>query len=425
MSEGYRDLPRGGGYAQPGPAGTTDWDDYGARAAPLPPLEEEQPKRGWLRRHWRWRYLKWTGYAAFAAFVLLLCWLLLFVPVSRTAKPLVPPQIVLETSETLRDEDRAHLDEIFLSNVFPVLSPLAIDPAHPFPFIANMGYCLAITLERKKDRRSRNALLPIPHQVARFMALPAPDGQNRFIYLEHVLLLHIESLFPGYRIKDHFGFRVLRDSDLEVEEEAEDLVREFEVALKRRRRGEVVRLTHSAGAPEKLKSVIMAELGVKERDVIEIDGTYGWINSLRARYASVITRDGKEHLIPNEDLITSKVVNWSFSDKNVRVRVPIDISYESDPRQAILLCLEAARAAPRVLNDPEPRCLLRGFGEHSVKLQLRFWIEDPSNGVGNVRSEVLLAIWDQFQKAGVEIPFPQQDIHVRSMPKEFLETKTS
>ena len=99
MSEGYRDLPRGGGYAQPGPAGTTDWDDYGARAAPLPPLEEEQPKRGWLRRHWRWRYLKWAGYAAFTAFVLLLCWLLLFVPVSRTAKPLVPPQIVLETSD--------------------------------------------------------------------------------------------------------------------------------------------------------------------------------------------------------------------------------------------------------------------------------------------------------------------------------------
>ncbi len=171
--------------------------------------------------------------------------------------------------------------------------------------------------------------------------------------------------------------------------------------------------------------ILLLDRSIKPGDVIEIDGTYGWINSLRARYASVITRDGKEHLIPNEDLITSKVVNWSFSDKNVRVRVPIDISYESDPRQAIELCLEAARAAPRVLNDPEPRCLLRGFGEHSVKLQLRFWIEDPSNGVGNVRSEVLLAIWDQFQKADVEIPFPQQDIHVRSMPKEFLETKTS
>ena len=170
--------------------------------------------------------------------------------------------------------------------------------------------------------------------------------------------------------------------------------------------------------------ILLLDRSIKPGDVIEIDGTYGWINSLRARYASVITRDGKEHLIPNEDLITSKVVNWSFSDKNVRVRVPIDISYESDPRQAIELCLEAARTAPRVLNHPEPRCLLTGFGDHSVELQLRFWIEDPSNGVGNVRSEVLLAIWDRFQEAGIEIPFPQQDIHVRALPKDFLQEGT-
>ena len=166
--------------------------------------------------------------------------------------------------------------------------------------------------------------------------------------------------------------------------------------------------------------ILLLDRSIKPGDVIEIDGTYGWINSLRARYASVITRDGKEHLIPNEDLITSKVVNWSFSDKNVRVRVPIGISYDSDPREAIELCLEAARAAPRVLNDPEPRCLVIAFGEHSVKLQLRFWIEDPSNGVGNVRSEVLLAVWDQFQKAGIEIPYPQQDIHVRGLPEALL-----
>ena len=181
---------------------------------------------------------------------------------------------IVPTAE-LTDEDRAHVETEFLSQVFPVLSPLAIDPAHPFPFIANMGYCLAITLERKKDRRSRNALLPIPHQVARFMALPAPDGQNRFIYLEHVLLLHIESLFPGYRIKDHFGFRVLRDSDLEVEEEAEDLVREFEVALKRRRRGEVVRLTVTTGAPKGLRDIVQRELHVQDDEVIELDGMIG------------------------------------------------------------------------------------------------------------------------------------------------------
>ncbi|MCA0996260.1 RNA degradosome polyphosphate kinase [Alloyangia pacifica] len=177
--------------------------------------------------------------------------------------------------DALQPEDLEYLNTQFLEQVFPVLSPLAIDPAHPFPFIANMGYCLALELERKRDRRTRQALLPIPHQIDRFIALPAPEGHNRFIYLEDVLLLHIESLFPGYRVKDHFGFRVLRDSDIEVEEEAEDLVREFEVALKRRRRGEVVRLTVSAGAPKQLRSIVMRELFVQEDDVIELDGMIG------------------------------------------------------------------------------------------------------------------------------------------------------
>ena len=148
--------------------------------------------------------------------------------------------------------------------------------------------------------------------------------------------------------------------------------------------------------------------------------TYGWINSLRARYASVITRDGKEHLIPNEDLITNKVINWSFSHKNVRVRVPFGISYNSDPRKAIELCLDAARAEPRVINDPEPRCLLQGFGENSINLELRFWIADPSNGVGNMRSAVLMGVWDRFKEEGITIPFPQRDLHLRSTSQNFL-----
>ena len=177
--------------------------------------------------------------------------------------------------DRLDDGDLTFLSEAFLTQIFPVLSPLAIDPAHPFPFIANMGYCLALELERKRDRRVRQALLPIPHQIDRFIALPAPDGQQRFIFLEDVLLLHIDSLFPGYRVKDHFGFRVLRDSDLEVEEEAEDLVREFEVALKRRRRGEVVRLTITRGAGRSLREIVMRELHVQENEVIELDGMIG------------------------------------------------------------------------------------------------------------------------------------------------------
>ena len=183
--------------------------------------------------------------------------------------------IMLERAADLTPEDLTALDDVFLNQVFAVLSPLAIDPAHPFPFIPNTGFALALQLERSADKRPLQALLPIPAQIDRFVSLPAPEGCLRYLPLEDLLVLKIPELFPGYKLKNHFEFRVLRDSDLEVEDEAEDLVREFEVALKRRRRGEVVRLTHSAGAPEKLKSVVMHELAVQQRDVIEIDGMIG------------------------------------------------------------------------------------------------------------------------------------------------------
>jgi polyphosphate kinase len=183
--------------------------------------------------------------------------------------------ISLLTRDGLSEDDRRELDDIFLSQVFPVLSPLAIDPAHPFPFIPNTGFSLALQLQRKSDKRDLQALLPIPQQVSRFIRLKAPPGRHRFLPLEELLLLHFESLFPGYRMTGHCAFRVLRDSDLEVEEEAEDLVREFEVALKRRRRGEVVRMKISAGAPAKLRALIMEELDVTEDEVIEIDGLIG------------------------------------------------------------------------------------------------------------------------------------------------------
>ncbi|MCT4559671.1 MAG: RNA degradosome polyphosphate kinase [Pelagimonas sp.] len=177
--------------------------------------------------------------------------------------------------EALTAADKSYLAEAFLNQVFPVLSPLAIDPAHPFPFIANMGFCLALQLERSRDKQGLQALLPIPAQIDRFMTLPSKEGQHRFILLEDLVLLHVDSLFPGYVCKDHLGFRVLRDSDLEVEEEAEDLVREFEVALKRRRRGQVVRLTVSAGAPKALRAIVERELHVSPSEVVELDGMIG------------------------------------------------------------------------------------------------------------------------------------------------------
>ena len=182
--------------------------------------------------------------------------------------------IVLATRDDLTDADRAHLDEVFQNRIFPVLSPLAIDPAHPFPFLPNEGFALALQLERISDKRPLRALLPIPAQINRFVELPATEGQ-RFLPLEELLLVSLNQLFPGHRMTGHCAFRVLRDSDLEVEEEAEDLVREFETALKRRRRGEVVRMKLSAGAPPELKALIMEELHVTDTEVIEVDGLIG------------------------------------------------------------------------------------------------------------------------------------------------------
>ncbi len=177
--------------------------------------------------------------------------------------------------DALNKTDLEYLENYFISNIFPVLSPLAIDPAHPFPFIPDTGLSLALQLSRKSDGRSLQALLPIPKQIERFVTLPDVNGQTRVIAMEDLLIERVGDIFPGYEAKGHCTFRVLRDSDLEVEEEAEDLVREFETALKRRRRGEVVRLTMSADAPPKLRGLVMEALEVTEADVIEISGMLG------------------------------------------------------------------------------------------------------------------------------------------------------
>ena len=183
--------------------------------------------------------------------------------------------ITLIDGSALNKEDRAWLSETFLAQVFPVLSPLAIDPAHPFPFLPNEGFSLALQLERRSDKTALLALLPIPATIPRFLELPTEGRAQRYLPMEEMLILHIDQLFPGYRTKGHCAFRILRDSDLEVEDEAEDLVREFEVALKRRRRGEVVRMKISADAPAALKRLVMRELKVSDDEVVEIDGLIG------------------------------------------------------------------------------------------------------------------------------------------------------
>ena len=194
---------------------------------------------------------------------------------NRLRKEMEAEGITLVARPKLTARDLKFLEGHFLTNVFPVLSPLAIDPAPPFPFIPNTGFSLALELERTVDRRQLKALLPIPQQIARFVPLPGKEGEHRFLPLEELLLLHLNMLFPGYADRGHCTFRVLRDSDLEVEDEAEDLVREFETALKRRRRGEVIRLKLSAGAPESLRALIMEELAVTEDEVVEVKGLLG------------------------------------------------------------------------------------------------------------------------------------------------------
>ncbi|HUO23346.1 MAG TPA: RNA degradosome polyphosphate kinase [Caulobacteraceae bacterium] len=187
---------------------------------------------------------------------------------------------VIDPSDATRAE-RAWLQEVFLSQLFPILTPLAIDPAHPFPFIPNLAFCIALKLKRLGDGKSFYALTPVPTQVARFWELPR-DGrrsrakpERRFIALEGLLSLFLDHLFPGCEVEMKGVFRLLRDSDVEMEEEAEDLVREFEQLLKQRRLGSVVRIKIEAAMPAELRDFILHSLHAEPQDVILVDGLLG------------------------------------------------------------------------------------------------------------------------------------------------------
>ena len=164
--------------------------------------------------------------------------------------------------------------------------------------------------------------------------------------------------------------------------------------------------------------ILLVDRSIKPGDVIETAGTYGTINRLAARYTSVITRDGTEFLIPNEDMITQPVLNWSHSNRLVRRRIPVQVSYQSDIRKAMALMVEAAAEEKRILKNPAPRTLMRGYGENGVDLELRMWIEDPQNGVSNIASDVMLRIWDKFHENNIEFPYPQRVVHVKNQTGE-------
>lgn len=164
--------------------------------------------------------------------------------------------------------------------------------------------------------------------------------------------------------------------------------------------------------------IILVDKSIKPGDVVEIGNVYGWVRKLDTRFVSVVTRSGKEFLIPNEDFITKEVINWSYSDELVRVDAEVGVSYDSDLRQVQELMMQAIKEKERILTDPAPNVLLMGFGDSSVNFEIRFWISDPRNGIQNIRSQVLLSIWDNFKEHDIEIPFPQRDYHLRSLPED-------
>ncbi|MEQ7155269.1 RNA degradosome polyphosphate kinase [Brevundimonas aurifodinae] len=186
-------------------------------------------------------------------------------------------EVVRPAKITKTDRDR--LEPEFLNQLFAVLTPLAIDPAHPFPFLPNLGFSLALKLRRQRDNKTLYALVPVPTQVRRFWELPGDGrsvkGRRRFVTLEAVLLLFIEHLFPGHEVLEKGVLRLIRDSDIEIEEEAEDLVMEFEEALKQRRLGSVVRVKIEASMPDDLRDFIVGELAAAPQDVVLVDGMLG------------------------------------------------------------------------------------------------------------------------------------------------------
>lgn len=162
--------------------------------------------------------------------------------------------------------------------------------------------------------------------------------------------------------------------------------------------------------------IILADRSIKPGDTISLGDTFGWIRELRARFISVVTRDGREYLIPNEDFITQEVINWSFSDDLVRLEVAFGVSYDSDPHQVTVLAEEAATTVPRVVDHQAPVCWMTKFGDSSLDFVLRFWIADPQRGLTNIKGQVLLALWDSFKANGVKIPYPHRELIFKYQP---------
>ncbi len=168
--------------------------------------------------------------------------------------------------------------------------------------------------------------------------------------------------------------------------------------------------------------IILLDKSIKPGDVISLGDTFGWIQTLGARYASVVTRNGKEYLIPNEDLITGQVVNWSHSNDFVRLDIHFGTAYDNDPHVVRKVAIDAASSVDRVLKHRPPVCHIVGFGDSSVDYILRFWISDPTGGLTNIRGNVFLALWDAFKDRNISIPFPQREVRLLNQPNDLAPT---
>ena len=164
--------------------------------------------------------------------------------------------------------------------------------------------------------------------------------------------------------------------------------------------------------------ILLMDRSIKPGDVIAVGDSFGWVNKIGVRAVSVLTREGKEHLIPNEDLMTREVENWSYSNKNVRISIPVGVSYSSDMDEVMALLHKACDDVPRVLTHPKPVVWMTEFGDNSVNFEIRCWINDPQGGVGNFKAAVTKRVWDLFKENEIEIPFPQRDVHIRTVGGE-------
>ncbi len=163
--------------------------------------------------------------------------------------------------------------------------------------------------------------------------------------------------------------------------------------------------------------IILLDKSIKPGDVISLGDTFGWITSLGARYASIETRDGREYLVPNEDFITSQVINWTHSSNFVRLDIDFGVTYDCDPHEVKKICTAAPLSVARVVSTPAPVCHIINFGESSIDFRLRFWIKDPTGGLTNIRGNVYLALWDALKENNIEIPYPRRDVTILPTPQ--------